>query len=278
MAQDFSELSSPDAAWGEAASKLSAFEIDSSVVLRGTALSQTIADLERRKIALGVGIAPLSGGESGCGYHVEGYSADGEPKAVAERLKRVGGKPRYFGFDEPMHFGHTFINDGKGVGCRRSIEDVAKDVAVKVKQIRAVFPDAQFGDVEPYRNDDAWRADVQVWIDAFRAETETNLAFFRLDMAWHLPWRDKLPALVAMLRSKGVPLQVIYNGDDQLTSDEAWIASAVRHFQEFEALAKPDVAVFQFWRQHPSHLLPETDNLTATWLINRYAEWRQTQP
>lgn len=272
---DFSKLFAPDAPWGRVASSVALFEIDSSVVLRGDLLPSVISDLTLRKIPLGVGIAPLSGGPNGCGYHVEGYSARGEPASVAAKLKLAGALPNDFAFDEPLHFGHTYEGRSGSTGCRYSVADVAKDVATKVQEIKKIFPAARFGDVEPYRNDDGWIGEVGQWIDAFRAATGSDLSFFRLDIAWHMQWKDKIPALVAMLRAKRVPLQVIYNGNDNLRSDDAWVRSAEDNFKAFQAVAHPSVVVFQYWLQHPSRLLPESDPNTATGLVIRYLEWQR---
>ena len=117
--------------------------------------------------------------------------------------------------------------------------------------------------------------EIGSWLDAFKRETGTPLAYLRLDMQWSANWKPQLAALAGLIRRKGVKLQVIYNGDGRSPSDKTWMASAVRNFQEFESVTKPDAVAIQFWTPHPSRLLPETSDTTATWLVNRYAEWRK---
>jgi hypothetical protein len=233
--------------------------------------------LSRRNIDLAVGIAPLSGGRNRCGYHVEGYSADGEPAAIAQRMRQLGGNPRFFSLDEPLYYGHRFDRSGGRMGCKASIDDVARDVARKVRQLRAVFPEAVIGDGEPFPADGDWLADLEEWFNAYQRETGSSLAFLRLDMAWHQRWQQTLPELTALLRRKNIALQVIYNGNARASSDAAWMTSAVQHFQDFEAITRPAVAAIQFWTERPSRILPETNHTSATWLINRYIEWRDTR-
>ena len=77
-------------------------------------------------------------------------------------------------------------------------------------------------------------------------------------MSWDLNWRERIPALTRLLRKKGIPLQVIYNGNDNLKSDKAWIDSAVANFKAYEAegRAPPDVAVINYEQNIAScHLL-----------------------
>jgi hypothetical protein len=126
--------------------------------------------------------------------------------------------------------------------------------------------------------DDTWLADLDTWFDAYQAATRERLAFFRLDMAWDRPWQQRMAALTQLLHTKGIPLQVIYNSSGSAQSDEAWLANAVSNFKKYESNGRPppDTSLIQFWSPHPSHLLPESDDRTGTWLINRYVEWRQT--
>jgi len=278
------DLFRPDAPWPKASSAISTFEISDELVYKrdisGDQLGQLFADIRRRGIDLLVGISPLVGGEHVglCGYSVEGYSLARGLLNEVQRIKALGGEVKYFGLDEPLYFGHVFEKKSDHFGCRLSIAQVAQQVADRLKTVRTVFPTARFGDVEPLMgfSDDTWLADLAAWFDAYEAAAGEKLAFFRLDLGWDRPWQARIGPLTRLLREKGIPLQVIYNGDDRSKSDEAWIASAVAHFQEFESHGRPlpDAAIFQYWGEHPSHVLPESDPRTATWLINRYVEWR----
>ncbi len=148
---DFMALFRADAPWQQAAPHVQAFEVIGAMTNQGADkdLAQILGDLRRRNIALVVSIGPLAGagiGPGHCGFHVEGYSAAGEPLAEALRIAKLGGVAQYFAMDEPLFYGHTFNGQN---ACHSSIADIAKDVAEKVRQIRTIFPQAQFGEVEP---------------------------------------------------------------------------------------------------------------------------------
>jgi hypothetical protein len=206
----------------------------------------------------------------------------GAGRTLAERLKSLGADPQFFGMDEPLYFGHVFESQNGKIGCHSSIADIARDVANKVRQIRTVFPGVPFGEAEPltfrpgdaWFKNDVWLSDLSQWFDAYQAAVGDRLAFFRLDLWWGMPWQTHMPALTALLARKGIPLQVIYNGDGQDNTDAVWIAHAVAHFKEFESGSwpKPAAAAIQYWSPNPTHVLPESNPLTGTGLINRYVQ------
>jgi hypothetical protein len=81
-----------------------------------------------------------------------------------------------------------------------------------------------------------------------------------------------MPKLVALLRGKEIPLQVIYDG-----SDAVWISQAKQRFQQFEGALgiKPDGAVLQSWAAWPSRALPETNPNTMTGFVLQYVNWKR---
>ncbi len=290
---DYMDLFHPDAPWQQAASHVAVFEIGGRFLITAPQadLQQIFSDLQRRHIGVQIGVGPLShagpAAPANCGYHVEGYSNPNEPLSIAMHVKALGGDPQYFGMDEPLYFGHVFgTPDGKH-GCHSSIADIAQDVANKVRAVRTVFPGMRFGDVEPltfqpgdpWFQNDRWLSDLGNWFDAYQAAVGDKLAFLRLDMWWTKWWQPHMPALIALLKQKGIPLQVIYNGSGQDRTDPAWIAGAIAHFKEFESgpWPRPAAAVFQYWTPIPTHALPESDPLTATGLIDRYVQWQRTR-
>jgi hypothetical protein len=75
------------------------------------------------------------------------------------------------------------------------------------------YPGVAFGDTEPMGvPDGAWLADLEQWFDAYQAATGQQLAFFRVDMQWNANWQVQMRQLAPLLRRKGIPLQIIYNG------------------------------------------------------------------
>jgi hypothetical protein len=286
---DYLDLFRPDAPWQDAASRVRVFETGGRFLIDApdAGLRQMFNDLERRHIAVEIGFEPLSGpGPNNCGFGVEGYGGPmGGGLLFAQRVKALGAKPQFFGMDEPLYFGHVFGPENGRDGCHSSIADIAKDVANKVRQIRTVFPGVPFGEVEPlsfrpnqpWFKDNRWLADLSTWFDAYQAAVGDRLAFFRLDLWWGMNWQAHMLDLTALLARRGIPLQVIYNGDGK--TDEIWIASAVSHFKEFETgpWPKPNAAIIQYWSPNPTHVLPEDNPLTGTGLINRYVQWQQTR-
>jgi hypothetical protein len=270
---DFMALFEPDSPWQSAGSQISAFEVTGEVLRSAEVdLPRMLRGLRDRNIALGVGIGPLTG-DGRCGKSVEGYSAYAQPLSDAQRFKAAGAVIEYLGLDEPLYFGHTYTGQN---ACHSSIVEIAEDVAIKVKQIHSVYPGAPVGDVEPVGTGDShWRVDLEQWIDAFRAATGQNLAFFRADIQWKKPWQAEMDSLRSLLQRKGIALQVIYNG--QGDTDAEWTTSAVAHFEQYETDGRPppDVAVIQSWTGHPTHALPEADPTTLSGVVNRYVAWRE---
>ena len=278
---DYADLFRPDAPWQQVGTRISVFSASGYQLLSpswSNELPNMLADLHRRHIGLEVGFLPLTGqGEGSCGYHVEGYSAPGQPLSDAKRLKAAGADISHFAMDEPLYYGHVF--NGKNA-CHSSIEDIAKDVATKVKQVQSVYPEATFGDVEPVGiPDTAWLSELEQWFDAYLTATGSKLAFFRVDMQWSANWQAQMRPLALLLRRKGIPLQVIYNGSGNAGSDEAWTAQAVKHFHDYETsdLERPEVAVFQSWTVNPTHVLPESDPRTMTGLVLQYIYWLKSK-
>jgi hypothetical protein len=274
--QEFTHLFQPTAPWQRAAPHIKALEISDPYAFSAPEgdLRNMYSDLRRRGIDLVVGLLPLSGGPGGCGHGVEGYAAPGESYAVAERVKKLGGTPKYFSLDGPLYFGHSFDRDGETYGCHSSIDEIARDVAFKTKQVRLFFPGVAIGDVEPATvfSD----AELEEWFDDYETLSGTKLAFLRLDMDWKSDWRRRLPSLIRLLKRKNVPLQVIYNASGVEGSDETWIAAAQANFRAFEGsiAPAPSVVMIQSWNPHPTRLLPDDDPLTLTGLINSYVTWR----
>lgn len=280
---DYMDLFQTDAPWQNAASQVKVFSISSAKLMDPSVekdLPNILADLRRRHIALDIGLLPLTGmGEGHCGYRIEGYSAPGQPLSYARRLKAAGADVGYFSMDEPLYYGH--VSNLKGT-CHTPIADLAKDVALKVKQVQSVYPGVGFGDVEPMGIPDAnWLADLEQWFDAYQAATGQPLAFFRVDMQWNGPyWQGQMQQLGHLLQRKGIPLQVIYNGAGNAGSDETWIAQTIRHFEQYETngLPHPDAVNFQCWTPNPTHNLPESDPRTLTGLIDQYVQWKKSKP
>jgi len=232
-------------------------------------LRRIFAELEHRHIALAMETGILTA-SARCGNGVEGYGGNGVAK-LAARIARLGGDLAFIVMDEPAFYGHHFSGANT---CHDDLPDIARDAAMNLAAVKAVFPQLRTGDGEPIGPSpgDSMIQEYARWADAFLAETGESLAFFQTDVQWKESWRIPLKKLAVVLRERKIPLGVIYNGNDDDTSDTAWVAHAEAHYRSVEADSgiTPDQAVFQSWVSHPSHLLPDTDPGTFAYLLSRY--------
>ncbi len=278
---DFAAMFEPGAPWAEAASRTRVLKISTMFAYNApdALLGKMIAELKRRNIALGIEGLMLSvtGGPDTCGWGIEGYTGPDVLVKIAEKIKRLGGDLRVIAMDEPLYFGHYFSGPK---GCRTPLDQLARDVAARIRAVRAVFPTLAVGDIEP-AGDPAlkdWASLVIQWADAYRAAMGEPLAFVHADIQWHRAYQAPLRDLAGRLRQAGIRFGIIYNGEPT-DAPAAWTARAEQHFLAVESdpALVPDQAIFQVWgNPKPPLNLPETRPEALTSLVNRYAA-AQTQ-
>ena len=271
-ALDYFELFKPDAPWTDVADKIRVFKLPYGLALYGTdeQLRSIFGGLRQRGIALGLEVMALTGRKD-CGEKVEGYSKPGAIAEIAERIHRLGGDLQYVAMDEPLWNGHAFAGRN---ACRAPLADIAADIAGTVRAIKHVFPAAHIGDIETLgRTEPAdLSEELLTWTKLFATATGQPLAFVHFDVVWSGPWLQQYERLVPRLRAAGLRVGMIYNGDADDQTDLAWTKHAEQRFVTLEAnpaLAPAD-AIFQSWVAHPSHVLPDTQPGTLTWLVGRY--------
>ncbi|MGB8362078.1 MAG: hypothetical protein WCE80_11840, partial [Acidimicrobiia bacterium] len=176
----------------------------------------------------------------------------------------------YLVFDEPYAFGHKLAGEGR---CQWSIDRVAQDTSEFAEAVTRVFPDIVIGGVEPLWGDPAiTAADLILWMDAYESAAGQPLDFLHLDVDWSVTdWPDVVVEATRAVRDAGIPVGVIYNGGDAETDAES-LALARLHMFQFEQLAEgsADHVIVQSWHDKPDRVLPETDSLALTSLINLY--------
>jgi len=104
------------------------------------------------------------------------------------------------------------------------------------------------------------------------------LAFLQADLVRANPdWKPQFTAAVAILRSSGIPLGIIYNGMRSNQTDLEWTEEAARlcHLIEHEMGVLPEQAIFHSWMDRPRKMLPETDPGTLANLVTRYERGRR---
>jgi hypothetical protein len=271
--EDYAGMFTPDAPWQRAAANVKVFKITGGVVLHmpEDVVSRIFTDLRRRHIELAIEMGLLAG-SSKCGAGVEGYAAPRTFDVVAQKIKVLGGDLRYVAMDEPLWYGHRFSGPN---ACHASIADLVNEIASGVAALKRIFPDVEVGDIEPVGNPEAtlWPEDIREWLKAYRDAVGQPLPFFHADIVWTGPWREQLPTLAAEIRASEARFGVIYNGDGQDQSDEAWTRHAAQRVEDVEENVGlvPDDAILQSWMPYPLHMLPETRQGTMTNLVNQYA-------
>jgi hypothetical protein len=221
-------------------------------------LKRVFTELKRHHIALALETGMLTATEQ-CGDGVEGYGGNDMVKAAA-RIASLGGDLAYVAMDEPV---------GGAVVCREDLSHAAQNAAQNLAEVKTIFPGIRVGDIESVGP----TPDAAIkWAEAFRAATGEPLAFYHADVLWSASWQAPLEKLAAAIHEREIPFGVIYNGNNDDPSDEAWVANAEAHYRAVEADDKiaPDQVVFQSWVPHPTHLFPDTDPGAFSYLVLRY--------
>lgn len=231
-------------------------------------LKDLFALLERHHIRLAVEGLMMTG-HDGCGG--EGYAAPMQMPVLAARVKRLGGELSYVAMEGPLWGGH--ISSAPNA-CHDSIESVATDVAAKVRAIRSIFPDVVVGDIEPAGKTEPadYLGQIAQWIDAYGRASGERLGFWHADVQWSGPWKRQLSSLAELLHREHIRFGIIYNGNPDDPSGEAWTRYAEQRFVTVEAdpARAPDDAIIQTWHPYPQKNLPETTLGTMTSLVDRY--------
>jgi len=269
---DYLQLFESSAPWARAAMNIRVFKV-STQFLGGASdenLIHVFSDLKRRHISLAWAALMLTATRE-CGNGIEGYADTNTIKTIVERIRRLGGDLRYVAMDEPLWFGHFSTLPH---ACHTSTGDLAREIAGKVVTIRRSFPDAQIGDTEGIGTliPPHWVDELTHWADAYRAAVGEPLAFIHLDVLWDGPWPDQVKQLIPRLRERGIKFGIIYNGNPDDQTSLAWTQHAEDRFVTVERNESliPDQAILQTWFPYPTHMLPETQPGTMTWLVNRY--------
>jgi hypothetical protein len=261
----------PVAEWEQAASHLQVFKLYGEwVAYRATdeVLRLAVADIRRRGLELAVEAGPLNPLPK-CGQGGEGFAGTDEGRNIARRIEEAGGRLDLIALDEPFFFARIY--DGPNA-CGWDGERIARGVGDFISIMRSVFPEVIVGDTEPLAGGgDA--AAYRGWLRTFRRVNGYDLAFLRMDIDWARPtWPDEVKAIENFGREFGVPVGIIYNGNYQDPTDEAWLSIAGERVKryELEAGGRPDHVLFQSWQDKPDRTLPESTPYTFTGFIRMY--------
>jgi len=242
-------------------SRIDVFKIYGQFANSGTDddLKQVFAELKSHHVALAMEIGILTPTEH-CGGGVEGYVGTRMLSNAAARIARLGGDLAYIAADEPIAGANR---------CHEDLVDAARSAAANVAAVKAVFPRLRVGDIESVGPSP--EAAIR-WVEAFHAAAGEPFAFFHADVPWTKSWRIPLEKLAAAMHERKIPFGVIYNGNNDASSDQAWVAQAEAHWHAVEAdeQIRPDQVIFESWVFHPTHLFPDADLGAFTYLVQDY--------
>ncbi len=271
---DFMQLFEPDAPWDAAAGYLQVYKLYGGWAARDstfTQLTQAMQAIRQRGLALAVELGPLNPGSDECGLFIEGFAGE-EGVATVKRIKDAGGTLNLIAFDEPYYWAHFYDGDK---ACKWTAEKIAADVGTFITTVRAMFPDLIIGDIEPVTGP-ANALAYKAWLETFRAVNGYDLAFLHLDIDWsNTNWPAEVNQMVDYGHQLNIPIGVIFTGNFQDQSDEAWLSIVGERIKRYEATgAKLDHIIFQSWHDKPDQALPESEPYTYTGFIKTYFEDR----
>jgi hypothetical protein len=271
---DFMRLFTSDtgAEWDQTSSYLQVFKLYGGWAVRDSTIPQLKAAVEtirQNGFALAVEVGPLNP-TSDCGFQIEGFAGE-EGIQTLKRIQSAGGNLNFIAFDEPYFYGHFY--DGERA-CHWPADKIAKDIDSFIKQAHVIFPNVIIGDIEPVTGP-ANAVAYNNWLDTFRAVNGYDPGFLHLDVDWgDTKWPQKILAIEKHGDELGIPTGIIYTGNFQDKTDEAWVSIAGERVKryELESGGKPDHVVFQSWNDKPDRVLPEYEPFTFTNFIKTYFE------
>lgn len=270
---DYMQLFDDKPKWKKALSRVQVFQMTPLFPIRASDqdLIRLFSFLKQHHIALALNMGLIANERGECG-HGEGYINPQEADLVIRRVKSLGGEPKYLVGDEPLYFGHTAKN--KDV-CQYTISELATRVAVIVDKVTAAFPDIEICMAEPVPGDAVW--ELEKWISAFHTATGRRISAFQIDMDWRKPeWPLLIERTRRMLAKAKVKFGIIYDSSGPMNSDYDAFTSTKANVELFEHTSpgRPDQVLFENWTHHPSHVLPETDITSHSYIINWYFDRR----
>lgn len=278
-APDYFNLFSANAPWQNSLRHIQVFKIYSQFLQRASdaELVTLFTFLRNNNIALAMEHGPLNRGNRNCGLGVEGYGGVSEVPFYAQKIKSNGGELAFIALDEPMYYGHykTVGGIAPNISCEFSIPELAQNVALTYEAYRREFPFVMVGDIEPFfaMPSTGWATKYAQFLDLYKQATDVSMAFVHDDAEVEsIHWQQKISSIHSLLNQRLIPYGVIRNGTSYATSNKQWIDSAISRINTYKELRlqTPAHNIFQTWVAYPTHVLPETDSTTLTYLSNWY--------
>ncbi|HET7010460.1 MAG TPA: discoidin domain-containing protein [Anaerolineales bacterium] len=274
--EDFLDLFEADAPWADAAAHVQVFKLYGEWVAYHASdaeLRLAVDAIRRRGLALAVEAGPLDP-PAECGQGIEGFAGTDEGRLIARRILDAGGRIDLIALDEPLFFASIYTGPN---ACHWDAEHVASEVGEYISVMRGYFPDLVVGDTEPLAG--ASRPTSYTgWLEAFRKVNGYDLAFLHMDIDWGRPtWPEEVKTIEDFGRTFGVPVGIIYTGNFQDQTDEAWISIAGERALRYEDRTggRPEHILFQSWHDKPDRALPDSEPYAFTGFLRAYFEDRE---
>jgi hypothetical protein len=220
--------------------------------------------LSSHQIQLAVGVEMLDPNFGRCGRGVEGFSAGLE--GYLSKLRSTGVSVSYFIMDEPLFFGSEakFPN-----ACQASFLSTAENILASARKIKAFFPNAQIGEIEPIPQ----TTGLASWLDTYRQIMGEYPSVFIADVSWRQVTDNQLQTWSSLTRQRHIKFGIIFNAANT-PNNQAWEDTTLNNAKRAgKILTKNvDIALFQSWIAQPAKLLPTGQYGTMSNTIEHYAQ------
>ncbi len=227
---------------------------EAMLTLPDSTLQPFFAYLSANHISLaieGLGLVAASGQP---GYGAEGFAgSSSDLSSLLTKLKADGGDLGYIAFDQPYTSG--VLDTGL------SMSTAASEVASAASQVKAIFPNAKIGDIEPVGASSSQTAQLQSWFNAYASASGSQFDFFEEDVSgWYSGWQNTVASVTAMARASGMTVNDIIEGNGVAATDQAWSTQADSMAMQIlsDPRLRPDALVVQSWQANPGETMDPT--------------------
>ena len=274
--QDYMGLLSEPEAWRAAAAKVAVFKVSAQFVLFGEPdmIRRVFNEMHARHVRMAVEMGSVVRLDD-CGGG-EGYAPPDMADKMGKKLRELGVTLDYMALDEPVWYGHEITTGMTPLHqpfCAYPLKVVAQRSAMSVKAMRKYFPGVQVGFVDVVSTNLVPPAqlarDCGEFAGLLQDAIGARLAFFHADIAWKTNWQAALPMFKREMRARHIPFGIIIGGSPDQRTNEAWVEVALQRLRAIEAdpATRPDQIVAQSWQNLPTHMLPETQPGSETYLL-----------
>jgi len=292
IVDSFRELFKAGAQWQSVKSKTNVFTFFLNAIKNtpSSLMRQVVSILEEASISIAVEVVPINYG-TGC----LGKDAAEMDLKTLNLITKAGGEIAHLALaDPPFEVAqHKFATEQKTCELDHSnVEEVIRYVIGYIKAVRKVYPEVKIGQIDavPFFTVEKYSAnkrlptmgDLPRILDYEFSELKAigeKMDWFHADNPYdiaieHPTGWDKLKALEDFVKSRGVKFGLIYNtqrGGE--SSDELFFKETMASLISYaEAGGNPDHMDIRSWYPHPTHLIPESQPYTFTYLIKKFLE------